>query len=111
MLISGFLLINSTQYKGRQVIHNMKIKKEHYEHIKQEIQNLVSAKGKETIAEYKKDLLNDTRIKDINVRFRWDLLHAANLDSYVCNTLYINEGLHDTHIDTALKHIVKELCL
>ena len=35
-------------------------------------------------------------------RFRWDVLHASTFDS---NRLY-NEGLNDSHIDTALRQIL-----
>lgn len=43
------------------------------------------------------------RCKDRNMRYRWDLLYASG----VLLTLY--ENLDDSHIDTALRAIVKPL--
>lgn len=81
----------------------MKIKKEHYEHMKQEISKL----DKEKVASYKDSLKSDGRIKDIDKRFRWDLSYAAKLAPWVCDNLY--SYMNDDHIDTALKNIVKDL--
>ena len=47
--------------------------------------------------------------KDHAKRWRWDLLYAAGKfmpQHFVCDVLY--QYLNDTHIDTALKNIVKE---
>lgn len=47
--------------------------------------------------------------KDHAKRWRWDLLYAAKKflpDNFVCDVLY--KYMNDTHIDTALKNIVKE---
>ncbi len=44
------------------------------------------------------------RTKDVNKRYRWDLLHVAKID---VSELY--KYLNDDHIDTALKAIVKVL--
>lgn len=40
-------------------------------------------------------------------RYRWDIVRAAGLIPYICNTLY--RYANDTHIDTALRVIVREL--
>lgn len=40
-------------------------------------------------------------------RYRWDIIRAAGLIPYICNTLY--RYANDTHIDTALRLIVREL--
>jgi hypothetical protein len=40
-------------------------------------------------------------------RYRWDICRAAGLIPYICNTLY--RYANDTHIDTALRVIVREL--
>lgn len=47
--------------------------------------------------------------KDHAKRWRWDLLYAAKKflpDHFVCDVLY--KYMDDTHIDTALKKIIKE---
>jgi hypothetical protein len=80
----------------------MKIKPEHYEHMKQAI-NAIPEEGKKAHFEY---LKTDDRVKDINKRFRWDCFHAAKLSIFACDVLYYY--LNDTHIDTALKAIVPE---
>jgi hypothetical protein len=38
-----------------------------------------------------------------DMRFRWDLLHASKFDT---SALYA-AGLNDTHIDTALRQIIR----
>ena len=43
--------------------------------------------------------------KDVNKRYRWDLLHAAKLGSLS----HLYEYLNDTHIDTALRNLVRPL--
>ena len=44
------------------------------------------------------------RVKDLNKRFRWDLLTCAIGPSWICNNLY--SYLDDRHIDSALRKIV-----
>ncbi len=80
----------------------MKIKPEHYEHMKQEIEPLAKL-----IPEHRAYLVNEGKAKDIEKRLRWDLFYAAKLTRYACDTLY--SYMHDDHIDTALKGIMKEL--
>lgn len=45
------------------------------------------------------------KVKDLDKRYRWDLAHAAG----VAVTALYDEGLNDTHIDTALRNIVPPL--
>jgi hypothetical protein len=40
-------------------------------------------------------------------RYRWDIARGANLIPFICNTLY--RYANDTHIDSALRAIVREL--
>ena len=47
---------------------------------------------------------NSDRVKDLNMRFRWDMLHCAIGSSWICSNLY--SYLDDRHIDSALKKIV-----
>lgn len=49
-------------------------------------------------------MLPDSKIKDFEKRFRWDLLRASKFD---LKSVY--EYAYDDHIDTALRKIVAEL--
>lgn len=40
-------------------------------------------------------------------RYRWDLLWAAGCTTFLCKVLY--KYMDDTHVDTALRSIVKPL--
>jgi hypothetical protein len=75
----------------------MKMKKEHFEYLKREIQK--SGHGKEVWEKYKALGLSE-------LRYRWDVLYAAKLSSWICDNLY--SYLNDDHIDTALRKILKE---
>jgi hypothetical protein len=81
----------------------MKIKTEHYK----EMLDVLSKVDKDAARKHKKELKKDARVKDIEKRFRWDLLYAAKLSPWICDNLY--PYLNDSHIDTALKSIVNEL--
>ena len=78
----------------------MKIKTEHYDHMRNAIAAIVSANA-EAVAKHK--AAHNTK------RFRWDLFRAARLHTFASDTLY--SYANDEHIDTALRHIVKELGL
>ena len=81
----------------------MKIKQEHYNHIKNAIMNCGT-----TINEQRLNILNSGKQpKDFYKRLRWDMSYLANLTPYICANLY--SYLDDTHIDTALRAIIKEL--
>jgi hypothetical protein len=77
----------------------MKIKLEHYNHLKNEIAKL----NRDQVLAHKALELG----KDKAMRFRWDLFHAAKLSHFASDNL--SSYLNDNHIDTALKGIVKEL--
>lgn len=87
----------------------MKIKVEHYKILKQLIKDVKTTHGLTKLLEYKESLKNDSRVKDLDKRFRWDLfweIKAAERSKLV-DDLY--EYMNDDHIDTALKNIVKEV--
>jgi len=46
------------------------------------------------------------RTKDVDKRYRWDLLHASSIRAW---ELYDLPGVNDAHIDTALRSIVPPL--
>jgi len=71
----------------------MKMKLEHYNYLFEQIKKV---ENKET---FKNDCLLSP------MRYRWDLLYAAKLSTWICNNLY--SYLNDDHIDTALRKITK----
>jgi hypothetical protein len=77
----------------------MKIKPEHYEQMKAAINSL----DRQKVTEHKALGLGQNKEK----RFVWDLFSAAKLYSFASVTLY--SYLNDSHIETALFKIVKEL--
>ena len=57
----------------------------------------------------RQELAANPKVKDVEKRFRWDLIRLCAPPRWVCEQLYDVDGLDDTHIDTALRNIVKEL--
>lgn len=89
----------------------MKITPEHYEFIKSAIQNkftvsLVNDHRTFIESEWKRDHIPFTQ-ENVEKRLRWDLLWLSVTSAWICGTVY--KYADDTHIDTALKNIVKEL--
>lgn len=78
----------------------MKIRPEHYEHIRAAI----AALDPNRVAAHLEQLRSDTRVRNLGVRYRWDLLHAAVSSRWICAELY--PYANDEHIDTALRRIV-----
>jgi len=75
----------------------MKLSVEDYNKLKTALDNIVNNHLHE-ILEHKAKKLG----KDVDMRFRWDLLHASKFD-----VRYMYDYLNDNHIDTALTHYVK----
>ena len=48
-------------------------------------------------------------VKDIDKRYRWDLAHEAGKGRWSLIAPLYDAGYDDTHIDTALRHIVLPL--
>ena len=67
--------------------------------------------------EYKTDLLLDDRVKDLEMRFRWDVFGFADnsfrlaYQTSIIRFLELYDYLDDTHIDTALRQMIGELKL
>ena len=79
----------------------MKMKPEHYKHIKSSIENKLATLGftlNEAI-----ELSREKGLNDISIG--WYLLNGSDLTSFVRKELY--PYLVDKHIDTALKSIIK----
>ena len=83
----------------------MKMKQEHYEHMKEAIDNLCNARLG-NITRYIKVVRMSGKYMDLSTRIRWDILKAAQLDNYLVNTLYTY--LNNDHVDTALRRIMKD---
>ena len=80
----------------------MKIKAEHYTHIK----NIIEALPRDKLLAHKEALKSDASVKDLDKRFRNDLIFAIPA-RWICDNLY--PYMDDRHLDTALKNIVIEL--
>lgn len=81
----------------------MRIKPEHFEHMKREIDRVIAA-NPSIVQDYARgNFPRSDRTRDLQKRFCWDLLYTAGLLSFVCKTLYTY--MHDEHIYTALLRI------
>ncbi len=83
----------------------MKVKPEHLQHMRDAINAFVEQYGADKLAAHKLALASHPRVKDVETRYRWDLFTAAGLTRYACDVLYTY--CTDTHIDTALRSIVR----
>ncbi len=83
----------------------MKIKPEHYNILRNEISMLPS----DEVTQLKMLIEQDSRVRDFDKRFRWDLMYRAGLSRWICDTLY--PYMNDVHLDTALKAVVRDLKL
>ena len=83
----------------------MKIKAEHYAVMREKI----AALPVDRVENIRRTVHADPRVKDAQKRFRWDLSHAAGVTPFVCEAVY--PYADDTHIDTALRSITRELNL
>lgn len=89
----------------------MKITPEHYAFIKAAVQNkftvsLVNDHRTFIEFEWKRDQVKFDS-ENVEKRLRWDLLWLSVTSAWICANIY--KYADDTHIDTALKKIVKEL--
>lgn len=83
----------------------MKINPEHLEQLRKAIAPFDTPARR---AQYKAGKFKGaTRTNNLDMRYRWDSIYAANLDSWLSHTLY--KYLDDTHIDTALRSLVPSL--
>lgn len=83
----------------------MKIKQEHFQHIKTEIENILQKYGQDRlVAEYEAGKFpRSEKVTDLQTRFCFDLMFGAGLSKWVSDNLY--SYLTDEHILTALKAI------
>lgn len=78
----------------------MKMTKQDYQEMKKALDEGIAHWGIEVVLKHKSLHLG----KDVDMRFRWDLLHYS---MYKIHLLY-DKGLNDTHIDSALKKYIKD---
>lgn len=85
----------------------MKIQKDHLEHIEKEI-NKVLTENPGLKQRYEKGIFpRASAVKDLQMRFCFDLFYMANLSKYACDHLY--SYLNDDHIYSALKKICPKI--
>lgn len=72
------------------------------------LDQVVDRVGVAALKRHKSTLEQDPRVKDIDKRFRWDLLWAAdnNARTNWFTRIYAH-GADDTHVDTALRVYTK----
>lgn len=80
----------------------MKMTPEHYEKLKAMMMPMA-----DRVPGHRLSLIADPRVKDMEMRVRWDWFWASKPGDFVTKELY--EYLDDRHIDTALKQIMKEI--
>jgi hypothetical protein len=84
--------------------NKMKIKKEHYEYMKAEISKVPCK-----VNDHRTWLIANAKFNDLETRLAWDFFHAAKLDKFACDNLYAY--CDDTHINTAIKKIIKDITI
>lgn len=97
----------------------MKIKYEHLQHLEREVfagmyAAIERTDGFDTVQDIvdmyqARDIPRAESVKDINKRFRWDMVYLAKLSPWICDNLYLY--LDDTHIDTALRHVFRGITI
>lgn len=90
----------------------MKITTEHYTFMKNAIRekftsSLVNDHLTFIENEWKQNRVGPYDSNNVNKRLRWDLLYLSVSSAWICANIY--KYADDTHIDTALKNIMKEL--
>ena len=79
----------------------MKIEPTDYKSIEAAMVAKIEETGTERLTAYQNQLANDPRVKDVNMRLRWDLFLATKH-----GTRQLYTYLNDTHIDSALRKIM-----
>ena len=88
-----------------------KMSDEDYKVLESFLDRVVRKLGKKKLAEYKEKLAEDPRVRDLEKRFRWDLLWASKIKigdgRGVKGDVDLYAYMNDAQIDTALKHYVQ----
>ena len=84
----------------------MKLTRDHYNTLRYGIEQLLL--NNHTTVEKEREYYTNNNIgKDHNKRMRWDFLYMAGLSNFIVREVY--SYANDSHVDTALKNIVKGL--
>lgn len=90
---------------------NLKIKPEDLEALRQVVVPLDTPERRKAYQEG--TFANAERCRDVNMRYRWDLLYATNIkigDGVgVKGDIDLYAYLHDDHIDSALKRLIPDV--
>lgn len=86
----------------------MKFTESDYNYVKTEISKVVNRVGIEKIQLYKESLKQDKTVKDLDVRFAFDLYWSIPSEN---RKIMEDKDYNVNHYQTALKKIVKELNL
>ncbi|MFC6441065.1 hypothetical protein [Bowmanella sp. JS7-9] len=83
----------------------MKMKPEHYAVLEKEINATLDRHGRQAlIREYEHgQFARADKVKDLQMRFCFDLAYGAGLTRFICDTLF--QYLDSSHVYTALKRI------
>jgi hypothetical protein len=79
----------------------MKMKHEHYNHIRESFE-----KHAHWIPLTRESIAKENKAKDYDKRLRWDMLYIAVGSRWICDNIY--SYLDDTHIDSALRAIMRQ---
>lgn len=82
----------------------MKITTEHLDHMREEIAKVWTP---EKHAAHREFIVNEGRSRDVEKRLRWDWSYYAGLSPWICKNIY--PYANDSHIDTALRQIMRDL--
>lgn len=81
----------------------MKIKPAHYAYMKAAIGKFSTA----WVDAHRAAIVREGKARDVAMRLRWDVSYHAGLTPWICDNVY--SYADDSHIDTALRSIMREL--
>jgi len=87
-----------------------KMTNEDYDILESFLDKVVRRMGKRKLMEYKAKLAENPKVRDPEMRFRWDLLWASKIkigDARNPGDVNLYAYMNDAQIDTALKHYVQ----
>ena len=96
--------------KNKKAGRRGKMTAEDYEILESFLDKAVAKAGKSTLKEHREKLESDTRVRDADERFRWDLLNASKIKigdgKGMSGDVPLYGYMNDNQIDTALKFYV-----
>jgi hypothetical protein len=88
----------------------MKVTESDYQTIREAMRNVVKPFGLSAMLQYEKDLIEDSRVKDLDTRLAWDIFWAIGKHT---RTLILDRvhayDCNDDHLNTAFKKALKEI--